>query len=285
MSRVSEEKMRTVDSAMKLLEDHEIIGAADLHKVGSSMLQSLRKQLREKVTIRGIKNNLMKIAMEKADLKGFEDFLDQIKGQNIYLFSNGNPFELAMTLHKNTVKVFAKEGEVAISDVVIPAGNTGLSPGPIISKFGNLGVRTRIEAGNIWVVQDTEVAKAGDVISSDLADLLTRLAMRTSEMSLEIKAIYENGTIIPRKDLILDLDSYINDLAKAYSDAFQVAVNAAYPISATMSTLLSLAAQNARKIALEAAYTTPDTATELITKSNAQALNLAKMVGMAQAKK
>jgi large subunit ribosomal protein L10 len=284
VSQVSEEKRAIVDDTVKLLDDYKLIGAADLTKVGSGMLQDMRKQLRGRVTIRGIKNTLMRIAMERASLEGTDDFLSEIKGQNIYIFSNGNPFELAMTLHRNKVRVFAKDGDTALETLVIPSGNTGLSPGPIISKFGGLGIRTRIEAGNIWVVQDTEVAKAGDTISADLADLLTRLGIRASEMGLEIKAVYEGGIVIPREDLILDMDVYAERLARAYSGAFQVALKAVYVTPSTIIPLLSMAAQNARNVALEAAYLTPETAPELIARANSQAVNLAKAVGRAQAK-
>jgi len=284
VSQVSEEKLAIVDDTVKLLDDYKLIGAADLTKVGSGMLQDMRKQLRGRVAIRGIKNTLMRIAMERASLEGTDDFLSEIKGQNIYIFSNGNPFELAMTLHRNKVRVFAKDGDTALEDLVIPSGNTGLSPGPIISKFGGLGIRTRIEAGNIWVVQDTDVAKAGDTISADLADLLTRLGIRASEMGLEIKAVYEGGIVIPREDLILDMDVYAERLARAYSGAFQVALKAVYVTPSTIVPLLSMAAQNARNVALEAAYLTPETAPELIARANSQAVNLAKAVGRAQAK-
>jgi large subunit ribosomal protein L10 len=284
MSRVSEEKLGIVDSTARLLDRYEIIGAADLHKVGSTMLQDLRKQLRGQVTVLGIKNTLMRIAMEKTDLKGSKEFMDMIKGQNIYIFSNGNPFRLAMTLHRNKVRVFAKAGDTAVEDVVIPSGNTGLSPGPIISKFGSLGVRTRIESGNIWVINDTQVARAGESISSDLADLLARLGIRASEMGLEIKAVYEGGAVIPREDLILDLDAYSDKMARARSNAFQVALKVEYATSETTAALLSLAAQKARRVALAAEYVTPETAAELIGRANARAVSLAKAVWRAQAK-
>jgi large subunit ribosomal protein L10 len=283
MSQVSAEKIALVESTAKLLDEYKLIGAADLTKVGSGMLQDLRKQLRGQVTIKGIKNTLMRISMEKAGLQGTEDFITQTKGQNIYIFSNGNPFRLAMTLHKNKVRVFAKAGDTALESLVIPAGNTGLSPGPIISKFGGLSIRTRIEAGNIWVVSDTEVAKKGDEISEDLADLLTRLGVRASEMGLEIKAVYEDGVVIPKEELILDMDVYSERLARAYSEAYQVALNAAYVTPVTILPLISIAAQNVRKLALESAWVTPETAAELVARANAQAVTLAKAVGKAQA--
>jgi len=278
VSRVSEEKIRIVESTIELLKQYEIIGAADLYKVGSMMLQDLRRQLRGQIAVKCVKNTLMRIAMEKADLPGVEEFLSRIAGQNLFIFSNGNPFKLAMMLHRNKVKVFAKPGDIALSTIVIPAGNTGLSPGPILSKFGALGVRTRIEGGNIWVVNDTEVAKPGDVITPDLADILTRMGIRAAEMGLEIKAVYEKGTIIPREELILDLDTYRDQLTKAYADAFQVALKAAYPTPQTVPALLALAAQNARQVALEAGYAAPETVRDLLAKAHAQARALERLV-------
>jgi len=278
MSRVSDEKLRIVDSTIDLLKEYEIIGAADLHKVGSGMLQDLRKQLRGQFAIKCIRSTLMRIAMEKADLMGVEDFLDKIAGPNIFIFSNGNPFKLAMMLHRNKVKVFAKAGDTALDSIVIPAGNTGLSPGPILTQFGGLGVRTRIEGGNIWVVQDTEVAKTGDVIPRELAEVLARMGMRMAEMGLDIKAVYEHGETIPREVLILDLDAYTEQLKKAHADAFQVALKSSYPTSQTVHALLMLASQNARKIALEAGYATPETVGELVAKAQAQALTLERLV-------
>lgn len=283
MSQISEEKIEIVDTTAKLLNEYKLIGAADLNKVGSGMLQDLRKQLRGEVLLKGIKNKLMHLAMEKAGLEDVEGFLQMIKGQNIYIFSNGNPFSLAMTLHKNKAKVFAKAGDTALNDITIPSGNTGLSPGPVISKFGSLGVRTRIEAGNIWVVNDTQVIKTGEDISEDLADLLARLGIRASEMGLEIKAVYEEGVVIGREELLIDIEEYSKRLAQAFSDAYQMSLKASYITPLTIIPLLTIATQNAKNIALEVAWMTSETTPELINKANAQALNLAKAVGRAQA--
>lgn len=278
MSSVSEEKLKSVDEAVKLLKEYEIIGAADLYKISSNMLQDLRKQLRDQVTLRCVKNTLIRKAMENAALPNVEEFLYMVPGSNIFFFSNGNPFKLAMMLHHNKVKVFAKAGDEALDNIVIPSGNTGLSPGPILSKFGGLGVRTRIEAGNIWVVNDTEVAKQGDKISQDLADILTRMGIRAAEMGLEVKAVYEGGAVILGKELILDLKAYKHQLEKAYAEAFHVALKAAFPTTQTLTTLIGMVDQNARRVASEAGYATPETVKELIAKAQIQAVTLDRVI-------
>jgi large subunit ribosomal protein L10 len=282
MSRVSEQKIETVASTVDLLKRYEVIAAADLNKVTSGMLQDTRKSLRGQLEVRCVKNTLMRISMEKAEKGGTVEFMKTVAGPNVFLFTNGNPFKLAMTLEKNKVKVFAKAGDKALTDLVISAGNSGLSPGPLIGKFGTLGVKTRIESGNIWVVQDTVVARKGDVITADLADLLMRLGVRAAEMGLSIKAAYERGVVIQGSDLLLDIPGYRDRLTQAYGTAFQVALKATYVTPRTAPTLLSMAAQNATRVAVEAGYVTKETAAELIARANAQAQSLKAKVDAAK---
>jgi large subunit ribosomal protein L10 len=221
----------------------------------------------------------MRISMEQAGKEGTQDFIDSVKGPNVFLFTNGNPFKIAMELNANKVKVFAKAGDIAMNDILISAGNTGLSPGPLIGKFGALGVRTRIEAGNIWVAQDATVCKKGEEISEDLADLLQRMDVRASEMGLSIKAVYEKGDVLLGEDLIIDIDAYKTQLEQAIGGAFQVAIEAAYVTPETLPSILAKAVQQARAVAMEAEWPTPETIELLIVKANAEARGLASKVG------
>jgi large subunit ribosomal protein L10 len=278
-SNIPSEKKQAVQEAVELINQYQIIAAADLTKVSSSMLQDMRKQLRGNHLFRVVKNTLMRIGMEQAGKEGTREFIDSVSGPNVFLFTNGNPFKVAMELDANKVKVFAKADDVAMDDIMLQAGNTGLSPGPLIGKFGVLSVRTRIEAGNIWVVQDTVVRKKGEVIGEDLADLLTRMGIRASEMGLSIKAVWENGEVIPGESLILDLDEYRSMLEEAIGGAFKVAIEAAYATPETAPTILAKAAQEAIAVAVEAEWPTEKTIELLIAKASAEAKSLASQVG------
>lgn len=278
-SNIPSEKKQAVQEAVELINQYQIIAAADLTKVSSSMLQDMRKQLRGNHLFRVVKNTLMRIGMEQAGKEGTQEFIDSVSGPNVFLFTNGNPFKVAMELDANKVKVFAKADDVAMDDIMLQAGNTGLSPGPLIGKFGVLSVRTRIEAGNIWVVQDTLVRKKGEEIGEDLADLLTRMGIRASEMGLSIKAVWENGEVIPGESLILDLDEYRSMLEQAIGGAFKVAIEAAYATPETAPTILAKAAQEAIAVAVEAEWPTEKTIELLIAKASAEAKSLASQVG------
>jgi len=278
-SHIPSEKTETVQKAVELLKEYDVIAAADLNKVTSAMLQDMRRQLRGRLHFKVLKNTLMRISMKQAGKEGHDAFIDQVAGPNVFMFTNGNPFKIAMELDANRVRVFAKAGDPALDDIVFSAGNTGLSPGPLIGKFGVLGVRTRIEGGNIWVAHDTTVCRVGEPINADLADLLQRMGIRSSEMGLRVKAVYERGDVIPGDALILDLDDYRSRLEQAIGGAFKVAVEAAYYTPATVPTILAKAFQQARSVALEAEWATRDTVELLITKANSQARSLASMVG------
>jgi len=274
MSTVTEQKTQVVEQTIDLLNKYEVIAAANLFKIQSGMLMDLRKSLRGQIEVRAVKNTLLRISMEKAKKKSIPEFIKAIEGQNVFLFSNGNPFKLALQLEKNKVQVFAKAGDKALKEVIVLAGNTGISPGPMISKFSSLGIKTRIESGNIWVIADTPVIQKGEEITSDLADLLQRLGIKAAQMGLSLKAVYENGEIIPGDMLLIDLPSYKKQLEIAYSNAFQVVLQAAYVSQETAQSLLAMAFQNAKKVAVEAGYFSPETAMDLIAKANAQAASL-----------
>ncbi len=274
MSQVSEQKAAVVKQTVELLKKYDVIAAADLNKVQSGMLMDLRKSLRGQLEIKTVKNTLMRISMEKAEKPATKEFIKAIAGQNMFLFTNGNPFKLAMNLEKSKVESFAKAGDKALKELTVPAGNTGISPGPMISKFGALGIKTRIEAGNIWVVADTVVAEKGDEITADMADLLQRLSIKAAQSGLSLKVVYEKGMIIPGSDLILDVPSFRKQLMEAAGGAFSVALKSAYVNSATAPTLLSMAQQQAKLVAVEAGYVTPATAADIIAKAAAQAKNL-----------
>lgn len=134
--QILQEKVKEVDEIAQLINKHKVLAIASLKKVRAAQLQEFKKNLADKVFMRVIKSTLMKMAIEKCrdkpDLKILEEHL---QGSNIYIFTDLNPFKLALALEKGKVKTTAKSGDIAAFDVVVPAGNTGQPPGPVISQL------------------------------------------------------------------------------------------------------------------------------------------------------
>jgi len=274
-SRTALEKAKEAEEVEDLMQRYKVIGVASLQKVRAAQLQELRRKLEDSAYLRVIKNTLIRRAIaeceNKPGLKGLEDY---IGGSNIYFFTKINPFKLTLLLEKSRVKTTAKAGDVAAYDVIVPAGNTGLPPGPIISQFSAVGLPTRIEAGSVWVNRDTLVVKKGDVITARLAGVLSKLGIKPVEVGLTLRAVYDEGLVITEDQLRLDLEGFRRDIEEAYTRAFNLSLSAVYPLPENIDLLLQMAHQRAYQLALHAGAFTPSTVADLIRKAHAEMLSL-----------
>jgi len=276
------EKAREVEEIQGLLEKYKTIGVAGLQKVRAAQLQELKKKLRGIAHLRVIKNTLMRRAVAKCKSKdGIENLEGQITGSNILLFTDLNPFKLVILLQKSRVQITAKAGDIASWDVVVPSGNTGLPPGPIISQLGGVGLPTRIESGSVWINRDTLVVKQGEVIDARLASVLSKLGIRPVEAGLIMKAVYDDGLIITEEQLRIDLDEIQRNIQEAGVYAFNLSLNAAYPVPETIELLVQTAFQQAYNLSLNAVIPTSETIVDLLRKAHIEASSLnAKLGGL-----
>jgi large subunit ribosomal protein L10 len=282
--QVLEEKISEIEEIKELLTAYKYIGIASLHKVRAAQLQALKKNLTGKVYMRVLKNSLIKFAIEdlaKDDLKKLEDHLE---GSNLFLFTNLNPFKLALLLERGKVKTTAKSGDTAAMDVIIPAGNTGQPPGPIIGQLNAVGLPTRIESGSVWVSKDTLVVRKGEVISERLAAVLSKLGVKAVEAGLSMTTVLDEGLIISGNLLKVDVEATRKNIKQSHSDAFALSLTIAYPTPENMTALLQTAHQKAFALSLNAAVPTKETIADLIRKAHTEMLSLNNAVEKATPK-
>lgn len=274
-----QEKAAEVEEISKLLKQYNVVAVASLQKVRASQLQELKKKLAKEVHIRVAKNTLMKRAIEnvkdKPELKKLEKYLT---GPNVFLFTNLNPFKLASLLEKGKVRMIAKAGDIASFDIIVPAGNTGQPPGPIISQLNAVGLPTRIESGSVWITKDTLVARKGEVISERLASVLSKLGIKAVEAGLALKVAYDNGLLIEGEQLILNIDETKKLFENAYAEAFKLSLSIAYPTKENIQALLQIAYQEAYALSLGAAIPTKETIEALIRKAHTEMLSLSMRI-------
>lgn len=259
---------------IKLLEKYSVVAVADLQKVRSSQIQEIRKKLRGKAELIVAKNTILKKASESiVGKKGnIDKFAGELTGSKVLIFTQMNPFELIIFLNKNKVRVPAKGGDVATSEITVPAGNTGLQPGPVISEFNEAKVQTRIESGSIFVAKDTVVARRGDVISNKTASLLSKLGMKPMEAGLSLSHAYDNGLVLGPNDLAFNLEQIKNDFTSAARSAFAVAVEGSIMLPETAPAIISKAFRQAVAVSVEAGFLTKKT-TEFIIQKAVRSMN------------
>lgn len=283
--QVLDEKIGEVDEITKLINQHKIVGIASLQKVRAPQLQAFKKNLAGTVLMRVIKNKLMKMAIEnckdRPDLKKLEEHLE---GSNVYLFTDLNPFNLALTLERGKVKTTAKSGDIAAFDVVVPSGNTGQPPGPIISQLNAAGLPTRIESGSVWVSRDTLVVRKGEVIDERLASVLSKLGIKPVESGLAMNFVYDDGLIITQDQLRIDVDKTKQSIGSAQAEAFALSLSIAYPTTDSITALLQVAHREAYALSINAAVPTKDTIGDLIRKAHTEMLSLSSRLPIKEEK-
>jgi len=283
--QVLQEKIKEVDELTDLLRRYRIIGVANLQKVRAAQLQEFKKNLADKVFMRVLKNTLMRLAIEnckeRPDLKKLEEHLE---GSNVYMFTDLNPFRLALILERGKVRTTAKSGDIAAFDVVVPAGNTGQPPGPIISQLNAVGLPTRIESGSVWINKDTLVVKKGEAINERLASILSKLGIKPVESGLALTVVFDEGLIVNQKQLKLDLDGTRRDIENAYAESFALSLSISYPTEENMVALVQIAHRESCALSIGAAIPTKETIGDLIRKAHAEMLSLSSRVPTSEGK-
>jgi len=264
-------KKEIYEDLTELLKEYSVIAVADLQKVRSSQIQEIRKKLRGKADLMVAKNTILRKASEKiaGEKKGIDKFANSLTGSKVLIFTQMNPFELIIFLNKNKVRVQAKGGDVATSDIMIPGGNTGIQPGPVISEFNEAKVKTRIEGGSIFVAEDTVVVEKGDVIPVKTASLLSKLGMKPMEAGLALSYAFDNGSVLGPNDLAFDLDQMKSDFSSAARMALGVAVEANIMLPETAPIIISKAYRQAVAVSVESGFFTKQTADFIIQKAYA----------------
>lgn len=276
--QVLQEKSSEVEAIKDILKEYKSIGIASLQKVRASQLQELKKSMVGKVYLRVLKNTLVKLAIDelnKEDLKQLEAYLE---GSNVYLFTDLNPFKLALLLERGKVKTTAKANDIAAMDVVIPAGNTGQPPGPVISQLNAVGLPTRIESGSVWISKDTLVVRKGEPINERLAGVLSKLGIKAVELGISMRAVFDNGLMITGDQLKVDVNATRKSVESSNQEAFALALEIGYTSKDTIKPLLQRAHQKAIALSVGAAIPTKDTIADLIRKANAEMSSLSSAV-------
>jgi large subunit ribosomal protein L10 len=249
--KISPKKLQEVEFLKENIEKYNVIGLVSMEKIDSRSITKLRKALRGKVVMRMSKKRLIKRALSESKKKNIAKLVDEIVGSSAMIFTDMDPIELSQFLESSATKGPAKAGDIAPEDIVVPAGDTRIPPGPIISEFSTiLKLPTMIKDGTINIREDTVTHHTGDSIDLKQALLLKRLGIEPMTVSLDFYCAWENGEILPRAVLHLDTEKILIEFATGAQHGLNVALSLNMVTGATIVPLLTRATQHANAIAL-----------------------------------
>ena len=268
-------KTKMYQQIQELPKKYKVTALVRMEKVRSSQMLPLRKKFLGEVEIISIKDKVAQKALATLNVPGISKMVEALTGQCVLMFTNMSPFKLNVLLGKNKIMMFGRGGDIASVDVTVPAKNTGIAPGPMLTEFKEAGIATKIDQGTIWITKDSTPVKKGGVIPDKLATLLQKLDIKTVEAGGLLDAALEEGIQYNRSELVIDVDAYRGLFAQAHQEAVSLSIEAAYVTKDNIKQILSKAAHGSRSVAVEAGYLTEDTKEAVLQKANAQAQSVA----------
>ncbi|MBI4894847.1 MAG: 50S ribosomal protein L10 [Candidatus Aenigmarchaeota archaeon] len=238
---VKQQKLDAVEALKKRIEAARVIGMLDMHKLPSKQYQEINKKLRDEVEFVMVNKTILLRALEGASKAKIKDIEKLVPTQPALVFTKLDPFKFYMRASKMKSPTYAKEGDLTDEEILVSAGPTGLMPGPVISEFAKVKIPAGVEEGKISVKKDTLVAKKGDAISKDLANILRKLKIQPVKVGLKIVAVYDDGSIYMDDVLSLAGQGYVDQMAACHQKAMNLSVASGYPTKSNIGLLLAKA--------------------------------------------
>jgi len=264
-------KTQMYQQLQELPKKYKVLALIKMYKVRSTQILPLRKILKDDVEFVSIKDKVAQKALEQIDVPGIKDIVRELSGQCMFMFTNMSPFKLNVLLAKNKIMMMARGGDVASLDVVVPAKNTGIAPGPMLTEFKEAGIPTKIDQGTIWIAKDTTPVLKGEVINEKLASILGKLDIKPVEAGILLYVALEDGVKYVEAEMVIDVEKIRGEFAQAHQEAVSLSIAAAYITPDNISQILSKAAQSARSVSVESGFMTDETKEQILQKADAQA--------------
>ncbi len=264
-------KTQMYQQLQELPKKYKVLALVKITKVRASQILPLRKKLKGEVEFVSIKDKVAQKALEKVDVPGIKEIIEELTGQCMFMFTNMSPFKLNVLLAKNKMMLAARGGDISSIDIVVPAKNTGIAPGPMLTEFKEAGIPTKIDQGTIWISKETTPVKKGQVINDKLAPLLGKLDIKPVEAGIALYSAIEDGLKYSEEELVIDVEKIRDEFAQAHQQAISLSIEAAYVTPENIGQILSKAAQSGRSVSIESGFMTDETKEQILQKADSQA--------------
>ena len=269
-------KARMYQQLQELPKRYRTVALIKMDKVRSGQILPLRKVFKDDMEFVSIKDKVAQKALKRLDMPGIGGMAEELTGQCMFIFTDMSPFKANVLLAKNRVMMYARGGDIASIDIVVPAKNTGIAPGPMLTEFKEAGIPTKIDQGTIWIAKDSTPVRKGEAVNEKLASILSKLDIKAVEAGISLYAALEDGLKYSAEELVVDVEGVRNELAQAHQEAASLSVEAGYVTADNVAQILARASQRARSLSVESGFMTDDTKREILQRARLQAVALAE---------
>jgi large subunit ribosomal protein L10 len=244
-ANVSDKKKKQVTELINLMEKNRTVMVASIGGIPARQFQKIKKAIRGKAQIKVLKKSLVNHALEK--LPELEKLKEKVDKDFALLLSNEDPFVLAGELAKLKSFIKVKSGQVLENDIVIPVGTTDLMAGPAITEFSNAKIKVGIDQGKI-AVKEAHTVHKGEKVSIEIAGILEKLEIKPIPVGVKPLIAYDSKDKKIYANIKIDKDEALAMITLAATQAKNLALFSNYVCKETISSLLSKANMQAQSL-------------------------------------
>jgi len=255
---------------IKLLDEYPKIFIVGADNVGSAQMAKIRHALRGKGVILMGKNTMIRKAIRGhlENNKALEVLLPHVRGNIGFVFAKDDLQEVKKKLTELKVAAPAKSGNVAPVDVIVPAGPTGMEPTQT-SFLQALNIPSKITRGQVEIISDVHLIKAGTKVGASEANLLAKLDIKPFAYGLIIKTVYDDGAIYDASFLDMTDNDIVAKFQSGVRNVASLSLALHYPTVASVPHSLITGYKRVISIGLATEYSFPKV--EAIKKASSEA--------------
>lgn len=220
-ARVYSKRKQTFYSRfIELLSNHDKVLLVGADNVGSSQMQQIRKSLRPTgATVILGKNTIMRRAIRDQNSQGklmnMQCILPKLVSNVGFVMvpESASLGDIRTQILEQKINKQAKAGAISPCEVIVEAGPTGMEPTKT-SFFQALNIPTKINKGQIEIINNVTLLTEGEKVGPSEAVLLQNLGLKPFKYGLSVKYVFENGTIYDAK--VLDITD--EDVVKKFNN-------------------------------------------------------------------
>jgi large subunit ribosomal protein L10 len=275
MAITGDQKRQTVARVEKELKRYPVIAVASLQALPGRQYSLIRKKLRGQAELVVARNTLLARALKAAKPDVAAALENTIAGPTALILTTLGPFKLFRLIKESKSKAAAKPGAIAPADIVVPAGETNLAPGPVLTELKQAKVDAKIQGPKVVISRDSLVAKRGEPIPEAVTKVLSKLGIEPMEIGLQVNAVWENGVVYKPDVLDVEPAQYLGWVRQAAAQSLNLAVFARFFTPQTAPLLVTKAARQSRALAVHAGVFEKGVMGDLLAKAARQAGALA----------
>jgi len=212
------------------LEEYPKILIVTCDHIGSAHMQKIRKSLRGKAVLLMGKNTMIRraIRLNKHRNELWENLLPVIFGNVGLVFTKQDLSSIRDAVQALRVPASAKAGIFAPKDVFVPKGMTTLEPTKT-SFLQALNIASKINKGQIEILNDIHLIKKGERVGSSEAALLQMLDVKPFEYGLISVNVYDHGSVYAPEILDLKDSDILAKFANGVGNVAALSLGLSFP--------------------------------------------------------